>query len=84
MALGRNKPTVAEIAAPKPPVGSALTASAAVYKMSDTAWRSFRFGDVGWQSELWDFYDSIGEYAMLCRWVGGACWTLPSSSTLAT
>lgn len=33
----------------------------------------YRFGDQGWQSELWRLYDIVGEFRFLASWVGSMC-----------
>jgi len=68
VALRRSKELV--VAEPTP---RALVASAANFKLDNQAWRSFRFGDVGWQTEVWRFYDIIPEFHFLADWVGRAC-----------
>lgn len=50
-----------------------LVAAAARVTMDGRGWRQYRFGDDGWQQEVWRLYDIIGELRFAANWVGSAC-----------
>ena len=70
MALRKRTPEVIPevIAPPEPP--RSLVASAARIKLDGQAWRTWRFGDDGWQQEAWRLYDIIGELRFVANWIG--------------
>lgn len=50
-----------------------LVSSAALYPVQNFSWRSYRFNDASWQTELWRLYDAIAQYRFLVDWVGASC-----------
>lgn len=58
---------------PVPHVGQSLIASAARIKLDGTGWRTYKFGDDTWQTEVWRLYDIVGELRFVANWIGAAC-----------
>lgn len=54
-------------------VGQSLVASAARIKLDGTGWRTYKFGDDTWQTEVWRLYDIVGEFRFVANWIGAAC-----------
>ena len=69
--LGRQKALVAASTvelAPRPP--KSLIASS--MRLDGQSWKQYRFGDQGWQEELWRLYDIVGEFRFVANWIGSA------------
>lgn len=58
---------------PTAAIPRSLIASAAQIPIDGFSWRSYRFVDETWQTELWRLYDLIGEFRFLANWSGSAC-----------
>lgn len=54
-------------------VGQSLVASAARIKLDGMGWRTYKFGDDTWQTEVWRLYDIVGELRFVANWIGAAC-----------
>ena len=67
-----RKPREPEVQ-PTAHVGQSLVASAARIKLDGAGWRTYRFGDDTWQTEVWRLYDIVGEFRFVANWVGAAC-----------
>src|SRR5690606_3625944 len=65
MARVGRRPRATEATAPT----QALVASAKRMKGAPDPAKMARGGD-GWQDAAWHFYDTVGEYAYACNWVG--------------
>lgn len=73
MALLRRASTPEQITPPPHKAPQSLVAAAARVTMDGRGWRQYRFGDDGWQQEVWRLYDVIGELRFAANWVGSAC-----------
>lgn len=52
---------------------NSLVASAARIKLDGLGWRTYKFGDDTWQTEVWRLYDIVGEFRFVSNWIGSAC-----------
>lgn len=54
-------------------IRSLVASAARIRKLDGLGWRTYQFGDISWQQEVWRLYDIIGELRFAANWVGSAC-----------
>lgn len=52
------------------PASSALTAASVRMSVTGVGWKTWRWGDTGWQIEAWRMYDIIGELRKYANMIG--------------